>query len=430
MTCSYRAFDEYAEIDNNVRTQVTESLSKLWFRTGPFKLSICLLFFSVLMILVPRSLHITKIISFSPVRSLSYTTMNFNNYDAMKYRQWVALDRDEPPANDSSKLSIMTYNLLSRHYIWKNVYDKVDKLHLDWERHRFPLINKTIEQFSCDIMCFQEMEYYIYKTFWGEQFPSYKYKSFYIQKQCPSNLNFFKNEKLDGVGIFVNTERFDVMEQLKINYGEEVLKQRSKYKLTSDWLQRVIARNTVALILKLYDKRTDKIYYVSNTHLYWSPDYNDVKVLQIKILLNKLQQFRKEHDSSIILLGDLNSNFDSDVVNLLSGRTIDTLSSPTFKHRKYGVNNPLIDPDGRINNPFNLRNVYQSLHSSNNLPFTSYVTRFADVLDHVFVSDDVSVDKLLGQVDPVYCNSDDVTGFPNSQFPSDHIPLVVEVSHK
>lgn len=381
------------------------------------------------MILVPRQFYLAKIVSI-PMRNIqSSTVMNLDSYDAMKYRKWITLDQGQP-VDESNKISIMTYNLLSRHYIWKGVYDKVNTQHLDWDRHRFPLINKTIKQFSCDIMCFQEMEYHLYKTFWSKTFPNDKYQSFYIQKQCPLHLNIFNNDKLDGVGIFVNTNRFDILGELKINFGKEVINHRSKYKLTTDWIQRVITRNTVALILKLYDKQTGKIYYVSNTHLYWSPKYNDVKVLQTKILLNKLQQFRTEPDSSIILLGDLNSNFDSDVVHLLLGDTIDTTSSPEFKNRKYGINNPLIDKSGQINNPFNLQNVYQDLHNSAGLPFTSYVTRFSDVLDHVFVSDDILVNKLLGEVDPSYCQQKDVDGFPNSQFPSDHIPLVVDISHK
>ena len=118
------------------------------------------------------------------------------------------------------------------------------------------------------------------------------------------------------------------------------------------------------------------------------------------------------------------------MVHLLNGESINTTSSPEFKYRKYGINNPLIDSNGFINNPFKLHNVYQDLHSSDKLPFTSFVSRFSDVLDHVFVSDDILVDRLLGEVDPSYCEQREVNGFPNLQFPSDHIPLVVEVSHK
>lgn len=381
------------------------------------------------MILVPRQFYSTKILTI-PLRNFQFSSsMSIDNYDAMKYRHWVNANEDQL-ADDSNKISIMTYNLLSRHYIWKGVYDHNDRKYLDWDTHRFPLINKTIKQFSCDIMCFQEMEYSVYKKFWCSQFPNDKYHSFYVQKQCPLNLKIYNNDKLDGVGIFVNTDRFDVLDQLKINFGKEVVNHRSEYKLTSDWIQRVISRNTVALILKLRDKQTGKTYYISNTHLYWSPKFNDVKALQIKILLNKLQQFKTEPDASIILLGDLNSNFDSNVVHLLNGESINTTSSPEFKYRKYGINNPLIDSNGFINNPFKLHNVYQDLHSSNKLPFTSFVSRFSDVLDHVFVSDDILVDRLLGEVDPSYCEQREVNGFPNLQFPSDHIPLVVEVSHK
>ena len=115
---------------------------------------ICFIFLLVLMILVPRQFYSTKILTI-PLRNFqSSSSMSIDNYDAMKYRHWVNANEDQL-TDDSNKISIMTYNLLSRHYIWKGVYDHNDRKYLDWDTHRFPLINKTIKQFSCDIMCFQ-----------------------------------------------------------------------------------------------------------------------------------------------------------------------------------------------------------------------------------------------------------------------------------
>ncbi|KAI5963655.1 uncharacterized protein KGF55_002535 [Candida pseudojiufengensis] len=347
------------------------------------------------------------------------------DYDALKYRKWIKLNQSSN--NNDSNISIMTYNLLSRHYIWKHVYDQNNPKHLDWAKHRFPLINQTIRQLKCDIMCFQEMEYYVYKRFWSKKFPNDKFKSFYIQK---SSAQFIPTDLTDGVGIFINTERFDILDEIKINYGQEILKNQNKYSLTNDLISRVIPRNTVGLILKLYDKKFNKILYVSNTHLYWSPKFNDVKVLQTKLLLNKLESSRKELDSTVIFLGDLNSNYDSDVVKLLRDGQLDSTTSKEFKNHKYGLNNELMDSNGIVQNPFSLRDVYETLFDNCKLHFTSFVSRFSDVVDHIFVSDDIEIRQVLGEVDPNYCASKNGKGFPDGQFPSDHIPLVAEINYK
>ncbi|KAI5951055.1 hypothetical protein KGF54_004129 [Candida jiufengensis] len=353
-------------------------------------------------------------------------TMVQEDYDALKYRKWIQINQSSND-DDNNKISIMTYNLLSRHYIWKSVYEQNNPKHLNWSKHRFPLINKTIRQLKSDIMCFQEMEYYIYKRFWSKKFPNEKYKSFYIQK---SSTQYYTNENTDGVGIFINTERFDILEKFEINFGKEILDHKNKYDLTKDLVGRVIPRNTVGLILKLYDKESNKILYVTNTHLYWSPKFNDVKILQTKLLLDKLNSCRKEQDSAVIFLGDLNSNFNSDVIKLLKEGQLDTTTSIEFKTQEYGINNALINSEAIIENPFNLQNVYETLFAESKLHFTSFVSRFSDVVDHIFISDDIEINKVLGEVDPKYCANKQVKGFPNGQFPSDHIPLVVEISYK
>ncbi|KAI5952581.1 hypothetical protein KGF54_003448 [Candida jiufengensis] len=346
-------------------------------------------------------------------------------YDALKYRKWVHLNQLSS-INKDNKFSIMTFNLLSRHYIWRDVYEQNNPDDLDWTKHRFPLINQTIRQFNCDIMCFQEMEYYVYKRHWSKNFPNENFKSFYMQKSSPE---YNSNENTDGVAIFINTERFDVIEEHRINYGEEILKHEKNYDLTNDLLKRVIPRNTVGIILKLHDKRFNKILYVTNTHLYWSPEYNDVKIIQTKLLLNKLNSCRKEMDSSVLFLGDLNSNFNSDVIKLIQERKLDISKSKEFLNHEYGINNALINSDGIIENPIKLRNVYQELFENSKLHFTTCVTKFADVVDHIFITDDIKVNKILGEVDPDYMDTNDI-GFPNEQFPSDHIPLVAEIGYK
>ncbi|CAK9436149.1 uncharacterized protein LODBEIA_P07070 [Lodderomyces beijingensis] len=403
----------------------------------------------MLLVLRPRTHHLISAVSKTPLpaffsRKYSCTTLDDNddnghndkstqqqqmtieNYDAMKYRKWVQVKGT--CEDEKNKFSVMSFNLLSRHYIWPHVYKDLSSEYLDWNGHRFPLINKTIQQFQCDIICLQEMEYHLYKHFWSKQFPSSEYTSFYVQKSSIFQSN--KDDKRDGVGIFVNATRFDVLKEKRINFGQLILKDKKKYQYTKDLMNRLLPRNTVALILKLYDKQADKIVYVTNTHLYWSPQYNDVKVLQTKLMLDQLKKFVKEVNASIIFLGDLNSNHKSDVFNLITKETLDTLLSQAFAGKNYGVNNALIDKQGKVENPIPLKSAYEKLLAANQLRFTSFAPSFADVLDHIFVSDDIEVHSILGGVDESYISSLPVKGFPNEQFPSDHIPIIAELSYE
>ncbi|KAG7663603.1 uncharacterized protein J8A68_002852 [[Candida] subhashii] len=351
-----------------------------------------------------------------------------DDYDATKYRRWVTLN--PPPIDSKNKISVMSYNLLSRHYTWHQVFGYLEPEYLDWTTYRFPLINKTISQLRCDIMCFQEMEYYVYKHSWSKNFPDANYESYFVKKSLPGYWGGKSTEFIDGVGVFVNTNRFDVLDKREINFGEDILLNKSSYHFTDDLIKRVIPRNTVALLLKLYDKIADKIVYVTNTHLYWSPEYNDVKALQTKILLTTLHNYIDTPDPNIILLGDLNSNIRSDVFKLLSTKGINITESQNFAGHDYGDNNSLINEKKEIENPFEFVNIYDSLLKSQRLNFTSYTSSLTDVLDHIFISkQNFKIVKVLSEVDEQYCSSCAIKGFPNQQFPSDHIPLVAEISY-
>lgn len=360
------------------------------------------------------------------------------NYDASKYRSWLHFD--EPSINKNQKISVMSFNLLSRHYVWKPVFGYLDQKYLNWPNYRFPLINLIIQQFNCDIMCFQEMEHLVYEKFWSKGFPSPNYHSFYMRKPNPVYWGDRPSENMDGVGIFVNGDKFEVLEHLEINFGEYIMQHHAKFNITKTTVERVIPRNTVALLVKLYDKQNDKIVYVTNTHLYWSPKFNDVKIIQTKLLLNVLREFIDPdclHDPCIIMCGDFNSNPSSKVFQLLNTGKIDAAECNEFTIHNYNhkINSELFQ-NGIIENPFHLSCAYELLlthlriNPKEKLEFTSFTKSLIDVVDHIWYSKyHFKVTKLLGEVDKSYYANTGVVGFPNGQFPSDHIPLVAELTY-
>lgn len=360
------------------------------------------------------------------------------NYDASKYRNWHHFE--DPETCKKQKVSVMSFNLLSRHYMWKPVFGYLEQEYLSWSDYRFPLINLIIRQFNCDIMCFQEMEHLIYKKFWSKDFPSSKYRSFYARKLEPVYWGDRPSENIDGVGIFVNGDKFDVLDSQKINFGEYIMQHHTKFNVTRATIERVIPRNTVALLVKLCDKRNGKILYVTNTHLYWSPKFNDVKIIQTKLLLNVLRDFIGKDcldDPCIIMCGDFNSNPSSKVFQLLNTGKIDAAKCNEFALYDYNYKaNSELFQDRAIKNPFHLACAYELLllhsHSSlkKRLEFTSFTKSLFDVVDHIWYSKNhFKVTKLLGEVEQSYYTETGVVGFPNSQFPSDHIPLVTELAY-
>lgn len=358
------------------------------------------------------------------------------NHDATKYRDWVHLNKPSSDSNDI--VSVMSYNILCRHYVWQPVFGYLKQEYLNWSSYRFPLINKIILQLECDIMCFQEMEYLVYDSFWSRDFPTSKYHSFYVKKPKPIYWGDMPDEFMDGVAIFVNSERFDVLDHLHINFGEYIRQHLSRFDITDHTFERVIPRNTVALVVKLYDKLSRRVVYVTNTHLYWSPEFNDVKIIQTKILLNILQEFidpKDTKDPCIIMCGDYNSSPTSKVFQLLDSGLINTADCKEFSVYKYGkkLNSEIIH-DGIIRNPFRLSCAYEtllhSLGTDKKLQFTSFTKSLEDVVDHIwYTGSHFKITKLLGKVSHTYYSQEDVLGFPDRNFPSDHIPLVTELSY-
>lgn len=343
-----------------------------------------------------------------------------DTYDPTKYRKWITINPER-----NGDFSIMSFNLLSRHYTWH--LTSVEREHLDWSTYRFPLLNKTISQLQCDIMCFQEMEYLVYKQFWSHNFPNSNFKSHYAKKTLPPGWGL-PEDCIDGVSVFVNTQRFDILDKKEIHFAQYILNHKDEFELTADLRERMLPRNTVALIVRLHDKIADKIVYVANTHLYWSPEYNDIKTLQMKLLLNELNNFILEgEDAYVMLAGDLNSTLNSSVIRILSSSGVNVSDCFSFRNYKYGCDNCLVDGNGDIKNPFNFQNIYAPLISTDALKFTSHTAGYTGVLDHIFASKTkFQVNKLLGGVDKNYISKN---GFPDAQFPSDHIPIAAKISY-
>jgi CCR4-NOT transcription complex subunit 6 len=61
---------------------------------------------------------------------------------------------------------------------------------------------------------------------------------------------------------------------------------------------------------------------VANTHIFWDPEYADVKLWQTWILLQELEKLVLHRNLPLLLCGDFNSTTDSSVYELLANERV------------------------------------------------------------------------------------------------------------
>ncbi|CAN0899776.1 Carbon catabolite repressor protein 4 homolog 4 [Linum grandiflorum] len=252
------------------------------------------------------------------------------------------------------------------------------------------------------------------------------YSSIYIQRT---------GQKRDGCGIFYKLDSAELLLEERLEYndlidalgGEDSVdgdKQSSPHGNDSDSVSlpntsredrgdpndpRVrLKRDCVGIMAAFKLKGPSyKIVIVANTHLYWDPEWADVKLAQAKYLLLRLGKFNKvvserfECEPSVILAGDFNSTPGDKVYQyLVSGSTwvecVDELPIP-------------------------LRSIYADTRGEP--PFTNCTPDFTNTLDYIFFSPGEQL-KPVGFLELPKAEDDDVAGgLPNHYHPSDHLPI-------
>ena len=261
----------------------------------------------------------------------------------------------------------------------------------------------------------------------------------------------------------LTTFRYVVLDKQVIDYPQASLA-RPDMKGQHDVYNRVMTRDNIAVVAFLENRDTGSRLIVVNTHLYWDPQYRDVKVVQATLLVEEVQKlaekyakhpptpdkdkirFRfadidKEGDDTVeevarepvpsmsynsaaeipmVICGDFNSKPESGVHELL------TTGNLAANHKdlgtfKYGD----ISKHG-VHHPFSLKSSYGNIGE---LPFTNYTPPFTGVLDYIFYTTNaLTCTGLLGEVDKEYLTR--VPGFPNVHYPSDHLLLMSEFKAK
>uniref|UniRef100_A0A7C9E2T8 Poly(A)-specific ribonuclease n=1 Tax=Opuntia streptacantha TaxID=393608 RepID=A0A7C9E2T8_OPUST len=366
---------------------------------------------------------------FVPMKQSEITSINMPE---------VCMDRsvqDTICSNHGNKFSIVSYNILAQAYVKSAFFPHSPKPCLRWKARSQALLT-VLKGLEVDFLCLQEVDEY--DSFYKDIMEKHGYSSIYIQRS---------GQKRDGCGVFYKQGRAELVLQENIEYNDLVkfIEGEANSSLKDDQISSAagnahseqnhssgeedskgdhgdpndprvrMKRDCVGIMaaFRLKDP-SDHILIIANTHIYWDPEWIDVKLAQAKYLLSRLGQFRTlvsekiECIPSVIVTGDFNSTPGDQVYNyLISGNST---SVPTVEC-----------PDEL---PIPLSSVYACTRGEP--PFTNYTPDFTGTLDYIFFSPSGHIRPVSFLELPDADSPSVAGGLPNYQHPSDHLPIGAE----
>jgi CCR4-NOT transcription complex subunit 6 len=238
-------------------------------------------------------------------------------------RQVIYAQAQHHVTND--RVRVVTYNLLAAIYATQTMFPYCPMWALSWN-FRKDMILRELMGYDADVLCMQEVQADHFENFLYPQLHQLGYEGLYKQKTREA---FGPAGRVDGCATFYKRSKFQLRVNNVIEFNEAALKMAKEDRFaqtvplegSNDTSIKRLLRDNVAQICVLEMLGSYNVpvqICISNVHIYWDPQYADVKLWQAHILIKELQNFITTNDIPLILMGDFNSSPDSSVYNLLA----------------------------------------------------------------------------------------------------------------
>ncbi|XP_045511481.1 2',5'-phosphodiesterase 12 [Colias croceus] len=288
--------------------------------------------------------------------------------------------------------------------------------------YRKQLILKELLGYNADIICLQEVDKKVF---------DYSL-SCLLENEGLKGLFYKKGKTVaEGLSCFYRENRFRCIGDEKILLADAI-KTESYLKPIWDAIEkcerlkaRLLDRSSVASATILHSLDNEKeILIVGNTHLYFHPDADHIRLIQGGIVIHWLQTILKllqtEHTDkriSIILCGDFNSDPSSGIYKLYTtGKAPSTLQD--WKS----------NPEEAVSD-LSLSQDIQLGSACGTPQYTNFTEGFADCLDYIYY-DTSNLEVVQVVPFPSVEELKAHTALPSIVFPSDHIAVVSDIKFK
>lgn len=327
-----------------------------------------------------------------------------------------------PDRLQGNQMRVATYNLLADYYADSEDgrtklfnYCPEYALKIDYRKQ---LLLKEITGYNADIFCMQEVDF---KIFDGDLIP-------FLSEQNMHGVHNKKGTTPEGVATFFRTDRFELMEHHGVAIGDAIKNNPAceilykKIEGNEKLITRICDLGTTLQVVMLKSKEfPGKYFTVANTHLYFHPDADHIRLLQfgfsmilIQDLMEKFRGKVNSDDMTFLFCGDFNSTSDCGIYKLMTENYVpsDMIDWQSNKEQAVvGVEfaQPML------------------MQSACGIPaFTNYTIGFKECIDYIFYrSDKLKVTKVVDLPDEDQLSTH--LAIPSVVFPSDHIALVTEL---
>ena len=366
-------------------------------------------------------------------------------------------------------LRVMTYNILAdvyskTDYAKEVLYPDIRPEHLSTD-YRQQVSLFEISGFESDVICMQEMDSIWFDKFWSPKLRSKGFGGYFSRKtsKVEGCAMFWREDKLRAVA----TEEVHIRDLFGDDkWVRDHLGEQAASKIASDRnLGHILRKVSTAAQFALFEAVggvEEKRVLVVNTHLYFHPGASHVRSLSVAAMLahaKDLLRARGQENWSVLVCGDLNSEPDTAVIEILAKGSVsadhyewrdcakfawkdkddDNQGFEMDEDLKYELNAHENAPEACAG--FDLGNPFGPLRSSDGLrsAFTNYVKGYIGSLDYIFYQGGemrlegfapLPQEKDLCRPEDLGPGGEVVTqGYlPSQSFPSDHVSLVADFS--
>lgn len=236
-----------------------------------------------------------------------------------------------PSRLEGSKFRVVSYNLLADYYADSDFsrtelfpYCPPYALAIDYRKHLFI---REIRGYNADICCLQEVDAKIFDL---------------DLKLCLDEDDFDgilqkKGSTAEGVATFYNRNKFSLVKSLGFNLSEDLTTKPyfnelyEKIKSNEKLCERILSLSTALQVTVLKAKENGHILAVANTHLYFHPDADHIRLLQIGFFMLYVkhvyeniiaEQNLNKNQISIIFCGDFNSVPECGIYKLMTEKHV------------------------------------------------------------------------------------------------------------
>jgi len=317
---------------------------------------------------------------------------------------------------------IVSWNTLADQYCHYQMRERPNDQKVFDKHRRHRLLGKVFRHFvkiNADFICLQEVDFKIARQTLVDA------KS-YTRLLTPTGYGR-GDTRVDACCIFYKSADWDIVGKKKIVNLDDL----ADADYSSQKLQKSFRRGNFGIIACFVHRLIpNKRIVICNTHLYWNPEYEYVKLRQAHYLCVKAKEFLHELKDSgvethLIFCGDLNSQPGSLVHEYLSMGEVPTQNCPSFLEKT------LECPLRHL--------LFESIHSKHDkggpvyqkedIEYTNSTVDFHGVIDYIFHPYSLFLTKILST--PTFNGPKDGRKYPvlpTKEWPSDHMAIGAEFS--